>query len=180
MNIRYCAALIPAMLLASPALAHPPAGGGAPKAESASGMQTMDHSQHAMAKAADTTSGEPQAVLAAYRTALESRDAAAMTALFAKDSLVFENGKAEGSFANYMEHHLGPELADVKSFTFSDPKIAVTVHGDMAMAHESYGYRIALADGRVVERTGVATSVLVQRDGRWLIVRYHSSSRAPR
>lgn len=142
--------------------------------------QAMDHSQHDMAMATDDDAAQAQAVLVAYRTALENRDAAAMTALFADDSLVFENGKAEGSFANYMEHHLGPELAGIQSFTFSDPKITVTVHGDMALAHESYGYRIALADGRVVERTGVATSVLVRRDGRWLIVRYHSSSRAPR
>lgn len=180
MNIRYSPILIPALLLAAPALAHPPSVGGAPKAESAAGRQTMDHSQHAMAMPADTASGDPQAVLAAYRSALESRNAAAMTALFAQDSLVFENGKAEGSFANYMKHHLGPELAAIESFTFSDPTIETMVHGDMALAHESYGYRIALTDGRVVERTGVATSVLEQRDGRWLIVRYHSSSRAPR
>ena len=142
--------------------------------------QAMNHGSHDMAMASADVGAQAEAVLAAYRTAIENRDAAAMTALFAADSLVFENGKAEGSFANYMEHHLGPELAGIQSFTFSDPTIAVTVHGDMALAHESYGYRIALADGRVVERTGVATSVLERRDGRWLIVRYHSSSRTPR
>lgn len=32
--------------------------------------------------------------------------------------MVFENGKAEGSFAQYMEHHLGPELGEITEFTF--------------------------------------------------------------
>src|SRR3546814_1925431 len=73
----------------------------------------------------------------AYRTALEARDAQAMRALFAEDSAIFENGKAEGSFANYMEHHLGPELDAIVSFTFTDPTLTVTRMGHMAHANET-------------------------------------------
>ncbi len=92
----------------------------------------------------------------------------------------FENGKAEGTFAQYMEHHLGPELGEITEFTFTNPTVNVRMVGHVAFGHETYRYRIALTDGRVIERDGVATSVLTHKDGAWKIVQYHSSSRAPR
>ncbi|ALH81229.1 MAG: nuclear transport factor 2 family protein [Erythrobacter sp.] len=151
----------------------------------AASAQQMDHSSHAghpmqaMDASVDDVAGAED-VLKAYRTALEARDADAMSALFAESSAIFENGKAEGSFANYMEHHLGPELHAIKSFTFSDPTLTVTRMGHMAYGYETYGYRIELEDGRVFERDGVATSVLSHDASGWKIVQYHSSSRAPR
>jgi len=81
---------------------------------------------------------------------------------------------------NYMEHHLGPELDAITSFTFTDPTLTVTRKGHMAYGYETYGYRIELEDGRVIERDGVATSVLSHDESGWKIVQYHSSSRAPR
>lgn len=147
--------------------------------------QTMDHSGHSMEKGkhgggmhADASGAE--VVLVAYREALVSGDADAMTALFAEESAVFENGKDEGSFAHYMEHHLGPELDAIKSFTFTNPTVAVKRMGHMAFGRETYNYRIELADGRVIDREGVATSVLEHDEEGWKIVQYHSSSRAPR
>lgn len=147
--------------------------------------QDMDHSGHgshnpeAPAAIADDVSGAEGALMA-YRNALEARDGAAMTALFAESSAIFENGRAEGSFSEYMEHHLGPELGAITSFTFSDPTLTVTRRGHMAYGYETYGYRIELDDGRVIERDGVATSVLSHDASGWKIVQYHSSSRAPR
>ena len=125
-------------------------------------------------------SPSPEAVLTSYRKAIESLDSSKMTGLFAEQSKVFENGKDEGSFANYLAHHLGPELDHVKSFVFTSPSVSVTTLGDTAIAHESYGYTIKLADGRVIERTGVATSVLRKIGNEWKIIQYHSSSRAPK
>ncbi|WP_240623703.1 MULTISPECIES: nuclear transport factor 2 family protein [Sphingomonadales] len=52
--------------------------------------------------------------------------------------------------------------------------------GHVAFGHETYHYRIALTDGRAIERDGVPTSVLTHEDGAWKILQYHSSSRAPR
>jgi len=122
----------------------------------------------------------PEAVLTTYRKAIESLDSSKMVGLFADQSRVFENGKSEGSFANYLAHHLGPELNHVKSFTFTSPSVSVDKFGDTAIVHESYGYTIVLFDGRVIERTGVATSVLRKEGAEWKIVQYHSSSRAPK
>lgn len=152
--------------------------------------QDMDHSGHGANAATmehgamdhgamEGVSGAEDALLA-YRAALEARDAAAMTVLFAEDSAIFENGKAEGSFGEYMDHHLGPELKSMKAFTFTDPTLSVTRSSNMAYGHETYGYRIDLADGRVIERDGIATSVLSYDASGWKIVQYHSSSRAPR
>ena len=123
---------------------------------------------------------EPMAALVAYREALTQRDADAMTALFADASLVVENGKVEGTFAEYMEHHLGPELDAITTFEFFDPQTEIEMLGEhAALGYETYRYRIELTDGRVFERTGVATSVLTHEPGgQWKIVRYHSSSLA--
>lgn len=140
--------------------------------------QGMDHGEHMAAMNRDVAGAE--AALSAYRTALTARDAEAMTALFAEESFVYENGKDEGSFTHYMEHHLGPELEAITSFTFGEPTIAVTRMGHMAYGRETYTYRIELADGRVIDREGVASSVLTHDADGWKIVQYHSSSRAPR
>jgi ketosteroid isomerase-like protein len=140
--------------------------------------QDMNHMDHMAAMNDDIAGAE--AALTAYRDALTARDADAMTDLFAEESFVYENGKDEGSFANYMAHHLGPELDAITSFTFGEPTVAVTRIGHMAYGRETYTYRIELADGRVIDREGVATSVLTHDANGWKIVQYHSSSRAPR
>src|SRR3546814_18554359 len=109
-----------------------------------------NHQMHAMDASADDVAGAEE-TLKAYRTALEARDAQAMRALFAEDSAIFENGKAEGSFANYMENHLGPELDAIGSFTFTDTTLTVTRMGHVAHANETYGYRYEIHTARVIE-----------------------------
>jgi len=157
-------------LLASAALAASPA---AAQQHDHGVAESEQHAHHQMHAA-------PMAALAAYREALTQRDADAMTALFADASLVVENGKLEGTFAEYMEHHLGPELDAIKTFEFFDPQTEIEMLGDhAALGRETYRYRIELTDGRVFERTGVATSVLTHEPGeQWKIMRYHSSSRS--
>lgn len=122
----------------------------------------------------------PAGTLEAYRQALTALDAKAASALFAKDSHVFENGKYEGSFADYLEHHIGPELHEFRSFSFARPTLVVEVDGNIAYGRETYAYTIVLKDGRTVERDGVATSVLRRGADGWKIVSFHSSSRAPK
>jgi len=122
----------------------------------------------------------PEAALTAYRDAIENLDASGMSELFTPASRIFENGKAEGSFANYLGHHLGPELSEFVSFDFDDLETEVKILDDIAVASETYHYTIKLNDGRVIERQGVATSTLVQQNGGWKIMQYHSSSRTPR
>ena len=119
-------------------------------------------------------------VLAQYQAAIERLDATGTEQLFAPDSAVFETGGIEGTYANYLEHHLKPELGEFKSFKFSDYKVAVRFEGPLALATESYKYRIETKAGVVAERLGVTTSVLKKLDGQWKILVSHNSGRKPK
>lgn len=129
-------------------------------------------------RAADTTA--VQAVLSQYKAAIEKLDAKGTERLFTSDSQIFETGGSEGTYANYLGHHLGPELAAFKSFKFSDYKVSVRFEGPVALATETYRYRIEPKTGEVAERLGVATSVLKKVGGSWKIISMHNSGRRPR
>lgn len=121
-----------------------------------------------------------KSVLKQYHSAIEKLDATGTEKLFTSDSKVFESGGSEGSYARYLEHHLGPELKQFKSFKFSDYNVDVQIEGNCAFATESYNYTIVIAkDNSEVKRKGVATSVLKKVNGEWKIVVNHSSSRRP-
>lgn len=122
-----------------------------------------------------------EAVLRQYKDALERLDLKGVDALFAARNTVVESGKVEGSYADYLVHHIGPELGHFKSFRFSDYKVDTRIEGDIALTTESYRYTIVLKDKpEPIERQAVATSALKKVDGRWQILSMHSSSRAPR
>ncbi|GAB3833391.1 YybH family protein [Pontibacter rugosus] len=117
-------------------------------------------------------------VLSTYKAAVEALDASNTLPLFAPDAKVFESGGVEGTYANYLDHHLAPELKAFKSFDYSDYKVDVQVDGSYAFATETYVYTIVLAkNGSTIKKKGVATSTLKKIDGKWQIVSSHSSSR---
>ena len=119
-------------------------------------------------------------VLARYKSAIERLDAGGTQDLFAVDSQIFETGGSEGSYANYLAHHLGPELGHFRSFKFSNYKVNVRFEGPIAIATETYRYRIQPKAGDVVERQGVATSVLKKIGTSWKIINMHNSARRPK
>ena len=117
-------------------------------------------------------------VMATYKEGMEKLNVSDCARLFTKDSQVFESGGVEGTFDHYLEHHIGPELNEFKEFTFRDYTIDVRLDLPFALTTESYVYRLVVkADGKVVERQGVATSVLKRINGHWKISQTHSSSR---
>ncbi|MBI1781295.1 MAG: nuclear transport factor 2 family protein [Sphingobacteriales bacterium] len=117
-------------------------------------------------------------VLKSYSTAIEKLDTTGITNLFVKNSSIYEAGSSEGTIGHYLEHHLGPELKEFKSFTFSDYKVEVTVTGEYAFSTETYIYTIVLAkDAKEIKSKGVATSVLKKNSEGWKIVSTHSSFR---
>ncbi len=131
--------------------------------------------------AALSQTGDKEAVknvLNSYKKAIEKLDTTGVVNLFVKDSKVFEQAKDEGTIGHYLQHHLGPELKEFKSFTFSDYKVDVTVTGDYAFSTETYIYTIILAkDAKEIKSQGVATSVLKKTKEGWKIVQTHSSFR---
>ena len=134
--------------------------------------------QSGAARAAD--SAAVRAALSHYKSAIERLDAKGTERLFTGDSQVFENGGVEGSYANYLAKHLGPELGHFKSFKFSDYKVEIRFEGPVALTTETYNYRIETAKGEIVERRGVATSVLKKVGREWKILSTHGSSRKPK
>jgi uncharacterized protein (TIGR02246 family) len=119
-------------------------------------------------------------VLAAYKNAIEKLDATGTERLFTSDSMMFETGGSDGTYANYLGHHLAPELKEFKSFKFSDYQVSVRFLGPAtALATETYKYRIETNKGEIAERIGVATSVLRKENGQWKIVMMHNSARKP-
>lgn len=150
--------ILVASLAAQPALAHPA-------------------SEHGTAVEDETAA--VTAVLSAYKSAVERLDATGTEQLFTADSAIFESGGVEGTYGNYLAHHLAPELKEFKSFAFSNYRISVRFEGPLALATESYNYRIEPKTGEVAERVGVATSVLKKIGGQWKIVSMHNSSRRP-
>jgi ketosteroid isomerase-like protein len=117
-------------------------------------------------------------VLKQYKDAVEKLDVTRTEKLFTTDSQIFESGGNEGNYAHYLEHHLGPEFKEFKSFKYNDYKVDVTVDGNYAFATETYTYVIVVAkDNAEVKRKGVSTSVLKKIKGEWKIMISHNSSR---
>lgn len=121
-----------------------------------------------------------KAVLQAYKEAIESLDGSRASPLFALDAKIFEQGGLEGTWAQYLEHHLGPEFGEFVSLQFTDYDVTVEISGDVAVAWETYHYTIVLKEAaEPIVRKGAATSVLERTGDGWTISLYHSSSRKP-
>ncbi|HNP94822.1 MAG TPA: nuclear transport factor 2 family protein [Cyclobacteriaceae bacterium] len=132
---------------------------------------------------AQTGHSEKDAViktLDAYKKSLESLDVSGTGKLFTEKSMVIESGKVEGTYQDYLAHHIGPELGDFKSFKFENYVVDVTIMGTYAFAVETYNYTIILKkDNSEIKRKGVATSLLKKESGTWKIINMHNSSRKP-
>ena len=126
-------------------------------------------------------------VLEKYKNAIENLTTDYTIDLFVKNSAVFESGGIEGTYENYVEHHLKPELKVFKSFKFSNYKVNVSVDLPYAFSTETYIYTIVVkADKkkgrkeRTISQQGVATADLKYIDGKWKIFKYHTSARRNR
>lgn len=143
--------------------------------------QNMDHSNHENMAVSKETEAVKR-VLKAYKNALEALDVSGTQKLFTSDADIFENGKYEGSYQDYLDHHIGPELGHFKEFSFSDYKVDVQIVDNIAVAFETYNYKIVTGgdESRTIERQAVATSVLKKTEAGWKIMQNHGSSRAVR
>lgn len=129
---------------------------------------------------AQTDEQKVKDVLLSYKTALEKLDVKGTDVLFVANSQIIESGKVEGTYQDYLAHHIGPELGDFTSFKFDPYNVVVTVTGDYAFAVETYNYTIILKkDNSEIKRKGVASSFLKKENSVWKIVHMHNSSRKP-
>ncbi len=116
----------------------------------------------------------------------EKNDIAMATQVWASDEslIIFESGYANYGWVDYRDHHLVPEMGEMKNtkYAFSDMKIHLA--GNTAWATLKYTISADVMDNgksRHVDGGGLGTAVLEKRDGQWRIVHWHSSAprRAP-
>ena len=140
---------------------------------------------HTMPGAASTRAVE--ATIRALFAASERNDLAAMDTLYAGDSLtIIEGAGINRGWSDYRDHHLVPEMKEMKNFRYRPSDIVVHVSGDMAWAEFRYALQ-ADVNGRAVDVVGRGTAILMQKmpmragdmAGQW-VVRHTQTSGRPR
>lgn len=88
---------------------------------------------------------------------------------------VFESGHANYGWADYRDHHLKPEMAEMKNVRYELSDVKVRMAGTTAWS--TFKYTIA-ADlpGRHVDGSGLGTAILEKQENAWKIVHWHTSS----
>lgn len=119
------------------------------------------------------------AVLMRNAQGFETRDLAMLNTLWANDEsvTVFESGYANYGWADYRDHHLKPEIDEMKNVTYQLSDIKTRVTGNTAWATFKYALSADLKE-RHVDASGLGTAVLEKRGADWKIVHWHTS--APR
>src|SRR5438067_1915217 len=113
-------------------------------------------------------------------------DIAEATRVWANDEslTIFESGHANYGWADYRDHHLVPEMGEMKNTKYEFSDIKIHLAGNTAWATLKYTIVADVTDNgktRHVEGGGLGTAILEKRNGQWRIVHWHSSAprRAP-
>ena len=118
------------------------------------------------------------AVLRRNAQGFETGDLAMLNTLWAADEgvTVFESGGANYGWADYRDHHLKPELEEMKNVKYQLSDIKTRVSGNTAWATFKYSLSADLKE-RHVDANGLGTAVLEKRGNDWKIVHWHTSAR---
>lgn len=119
------------------------------------------------------------AVVDAFHAALKAGDTDGALALLAGDVMIFEEGGAERSRAEYASHHLGSDAAFAAAVEATMSRRSGWAEGDVAWI-ASEGRTTGTFNGRAVDRLSAETMVLKRGPDGWRIHHIHWSSRAPR
>ncbi len=119
------------------------------------------------------------AVLLRNAEGFETGDLALLNTIWANDEgvTVFESGYANYGWADYRDHHLKPEIDEMKNVRYQLSDIRTRVSGNTAWATFKYALSADLKE-RHVDANGLGTAVLEKRGNDWKIVHWHTS--APR
>lgn len=135
--------------------------------------QTVAPAQPSRDEAAITT------WLAAYDDAFNSKDLARLETFYHPDVTIYEGGGINRGWADYRDHHLGPELKQFENLQFAHAKVDphVLEGGRSAYVTSEYSLKAKVGE-RAVDSGGLETLVLI-RDaaGAWKIRHAHTSAR---
>lgn len=123
-----------------------------------------------------------EAWLKGYDAAFMAKDLQKLATFYHPDVTIYEGGGINNGWADYRDHHLGPELKAFENLQFghSNTKVTVLPGGQSAYATSEYSIKAKMSD-RVLDSGGLETLVLVKgADGAWKIRHSHTSSRPRR
>lgn len=127
--------------------------------------------------AAAAPGASPEAVVDAFHAALSTGDTANAAALLADDALIFEEGHAERSKAEYAAHHLPADAAFSRAVPSKVTRRTGGSDGKLAWV-ASEGRTSGTYEGKALDRVTTETMLLRRDEGGWTIVHIHWSSRA--
>ncbi|MBI3568871.1 MAG: nuclear transport factor 2 family protein [Gemmatimonadetes bacterium] len=120
------------------------------------------------------------AVLRAVFRAAERGDLAALDTLYAGDSLtIIEGAGINRGWADYRDHHLGPELKEMKNLRYQPSDLEVHVVQGTAWVLFTYTLK-ADVNERAADSVGRGTAVLERRGTRWVVRHMQTGGRARR
>lgn len=131
---------------------------------------------------ATTDTGALESWLSGYAVAFNRKDLEALAVFYHPDVTIYEGGGINNGWADYRDHHLGPELKAFENlqFTHSNRKITLLPGGQSAYSIARYSLKAKMGD-REIDSEGLETLLLMkQADGTWKIYHSHTSSRPRR
>ncbi|MBI2407591.1 MAG: nuclear transport factor 2 family protein [Gemmatimonadetes bacterium] len=142
--------------------------GGAPLAAQASRLSATDDASRVAS------------VLRAVFDAQEQGNLAALDTLYAGDSLIIIEGTGVNrGWADYRDHHLAPELREMKNLAYRPADLEVHVAGNIAWVSFRYSLHANLND-RAVDSVGRGTAILERQATRWVVRHVQTAGRARR
>jgi uncharacterized protein (TIGR02246 family) len=119
--------------------------------------------------------------LKAYDAAFNAKDLDKLATFYHPAVTIYEGGGINNGWADYRDHHLGPELKAFENLQFGHREIEVSMLGQQAAyATARYTLRAKMKE-RDVDSEGLATYLLMRSaDGTWRIRHSHTSSRPAR
>ena len=118
--------------------------------------------------------------MAAYDKAFNAKDLAQLAKFYDADVTIYEGGGINTGWADYRDHHLGPELKEFLELESSHSNIVPHIlDKDATLAYLTSEYHIK---GKMKTRDedggGLETLILIKgSDGGWKIHHAHTSSR---
>jgi ketosteroid isomerase-like protein len=134
----------------------------------------------AQSRPAASDSMKVVAVLNAALAAQERNDEKGLDSLYAGEALtIIEGASINRGWKDFWEHHLGPELKDMKDLQFKATNVEVKVNGNMAWAIFQFTKKYQ-APTRAVDYLGRGTAIFEKTNGRWVIRHYQDAGRTRR
>ena len=119
-------------------------------------------------------------LLTSYDEAFNAKNLDRLAAIYHPDVTIFEGGGVNRGWADYRDHHLGPEMAEFQKVSFAHTNAVVTALGaDRKTVYVTAEYSLkAQMKGREIEAAGLETLILLKGDdGTWRIRHSHTSSK---